>query len=458
MPRALWIVGLLVLLLGGAIWWWKSTSGPATDSPDAEPGISYWGRVVDSLERPVVGAQVVALGDSASDEIRAVTSRQGRFHLELPPSDLPRARIFKKGYQVAVVELFPAERVEEAVDYPLFTGGSFRGRVLDPAGQPLPRLKVTLLGERGSRDESHTNPRGEFELWGALGDAIVTVHSSRFADHREFVTLSRESSGDIVPLTLEPGGAVDLFLSDVRQPIAGVEATVLTPNGDHETRRSNPEGKVVLDGLGFGRATLILTRPGWTARVESLSIEPGPPITRSIRMTPAPEWNLLIENDAGRSVTPRRVQLFLGNHALLDTDGKPGSLDVLDPSKTYRLVVEAEGYATRTSQIRLDAAPDRVLTLRLERGSEVRGEVRDGRGNPLPGARLTIIDGRERAFTPDAMSFELRTTNDGRFRSPVLAVGRYRTRVSPQDGPEWEVSFEVPRDAGDTVTLDPWRP
>lgn len=458
MPRMIWIIGLLVLLLAGAIWWWRSSSDPAGDPANSETRIAYWGRVVDSLERPVAGAQVVALEiNPASDEGRTVTSRQGRFHLELPPIELPRARIFKKGYQVAVVELFPAERVGDAVDYPLFTGGSFRGRVLDPAGQPLPRLNVTLRGERGSRDEAHTNPRGEFELWGALGEAIVTVHSSRFADRREFVTLSRESS-DIVPVTLEPGGSVDLYLSDDRQPIPGVEATVLTPNGDRETRRSSPEGKAVLDGLGFGRATLVLTRPGWVAHVESLSIEPGPPITRSIRMSAAPEWNLLIENEAGRAVTPRRVQLFHGSHALLETDGKPGSLDVLDPSRTYRLIVEADGYATRTTQIRLDAAPDRVLTLRLERGTEVRGEVQDGRGNPLAGARLTIIDGQQRAFTPEAMSIELRTTGDGRFRSPALAAGRYRTRVSPQDGPEWEVAFEVPRNAGDTATLEPWRP
>lgn len=60
------------------------------------------GRVVDGDGRPVAGAFVTIESESRHSDIASVTSREGRFRLELPNGDFELCAVTRSGKKAAV--------------------------------------------------------------------------------------------------------------------------------------------------------------------------------------------------------------------------------------------------------------------------------------------------------------------------------------------------------------------
>lgn len=491
MLRIFAIVILVALVVGGAYWWWQDDQTPEPNN--GVDDVTYWGRVVDPLSRPVAGVQVQALElSTAIANALTQTNRQGRFSLTLPADYFPRIRLSKIGFANAQIELFPAPAAQDAVDYRLFPGGSFRARVTDLEGNPEPQAKVHLTGISGVSYETQTSHKGEFEIWGPIGPAVIAIHSRRFADARQFITLKANAEPS-PPIVLEPGVTLELNLSGLNlsgsgraagdpelssertasegqsleskppegKPLAGVLATVWTAAGDRESRRSDLTGRLTIPGLQPGRTELTLTRRGRVAEYSAFDLV-DPLSIQTLRLSLAPEWSLDLRDSNGDPIAPDRVRVYQEDHLLLAANGAGPNLQVLDPNQTYRLWIEAPKHAADFFEVRLSQVEDHNVVIELERGNEVRGQLIEPDGTGIAGARIEIFA----ADTESKLSMGLsHTTHHGRFRTQRLPSGAYRARVTPRaaraaltKGTSFDFEFSVPKlSPDDTIELEPTR-
>jgi hypothetical protein len=162
--------------------------------------------------------------------------------------------------------------------------GALQGRVLDQAGRPVAKAKVTatsdlrsmllpealgaLLGG-GDQPAAQTNARGEFQLADfAWNDRKVTVRASRGNDSGEW-TGAGDSIGATLELRLRPGAQVSVsgrLVDPARRPLARVTFTVIrwqdAPRivwfaGAREGK-ADPNGRFRVDGLERGESFSLL--------------------------------------------------------------------------------------------------------------------------------------------------------------------------------------------------------
>lgn len=252
-----------------------SPGGTAEVQVTMRGGGTLEGRVVDSHDRAVEGAEVVAMAMRGTLERMTRTDRAGAFAFASVPEDV-----------VLVVERPRGERGSAArVEARVPEGGRAQVRIVLPdARDDLPVRVVDSRGDGidgaqitvGSLDPSQpfratvfTDKRGEATLAGARG---VPLHVEVRAPHVATRTLTTQDNYKEIRVELAPAEAVE---GEVRTPrrdgIDGASVTLYCDDGAHRTR-TDKDGNFVLRDAPAGACRLQVRAKGYAPRVVEVAV------------------------------------------------------------------------------------------------------------------------------------------------------------------------------------------
>lgn len=410
----------------------------AAPSASSTPVNVFTAEVLDSAGEPVVGVSVaVAAVDSGSISWNktlsarapeekvllffskrngkrsgtATTDANGRFAIR----NLMHGR-----YNLAVIEpavgatlladlsFLPDAKPARITLDPVFDLNStltFKGRVLDSQGKPVPNAEVALA------DAEHGHIAHEFYLELSTESAGVTF-------------------GPQVGSTAENSAKRTLWASS-SEPIEGFE-WFLVRTGRAAHCRTNQAGEFSITGLRTGTYNLVTIHHASGATVlQDVTIDTNtPPIEVKLDAPLFAEGALkglkLPRDPFGIKCTlvpeglPDRVDLTRSVRFHGDGEFRVGPLP---PAKCWRLIVvqpvPSHGYAATMLDAPLDLRTGR-LDLDVNRGKKIDGEVRGPEGKPLQGVSVLArpLDGS--SPTLGAVS-----DADGKYSLRGLACGRY---------------------------------
>ncbi len=284
------------------------------------------------------------------------------------------------------------------VNVVLHAGGSLEGRVVDASGRPVAGARVELAATRGREERSaRTASDGTF-AFAAVPSAIVVsvfrgdddlVPSVRAAfdvaeSERKSVTLTLPAARD--PLTVH-------VKDDRGYPIATAQVSAISVDATQPARAtafSDDRGDAVLEGIRGLAARLEVRAPGHAPR--ALAVEDGRAEVE-VKLERALTVRGFVRS--ARGGTPlEAVEVTLASElgprvARTDKDGRFAIDDVASGATELRL--RAAGWAPLAKPVVVDAKGKDdfdVGTLELAEEAVCEGIVVDGRGDPVPFARV----------------------------------------------------------------------
>ncbi len=317
----------------------------------------------------------------------------------------------------------------------LSPAGSIAGRVLDIGGMPVASAKITLKDRlRGTSVPAATDASGSFRADGlAAGPWRVEIEP---AEHltmvRDGVLVKASQQSDLGTLRARAAAAIEgRLLGSDGAPVAAAEVRVQESGGARKILRrtvTDEKGGFRVAGLPSGAAVDLLAKPksGWTPKSFHRIAVPTTGGTFALEATARISGVVSVESGAlpaaaRASAFPRK------EHPAFDANGGLAASAPVDPATgafTLENIpaggpVEIRVHAPGLSEGRAEAdlSPGReasAVAVRIgSRGPAVRGEVRDGRGNPVVGARLGL------AITDEQGRFVLEGLDPGTTRLVV---------------------------------------
>lgn len=370
------------------------------------------GKVVDPQGRPVAGAAVLAihqsaLGDRAfspSDPVadRAVTDPQGRFELpHVRPEQSYEIRASRAGAFPAAQSATVGDPAAKPRDLTLVLAPAraARGKVQDAAGRPIPGAEAIVRPalRPGSQDD---------------GSAEETDSPPVQSDAQGVFSLPELPAAE-VELSVRRKGYAPAVFPALRVPNgagpADLGVVTLRPGAPLTGRVIDPRGQAVPGGEIF-----LLDRPASPQEME-------------------------------RALKGRKPA------ATVAADGR-FSIEDLARGAPVHVAVRASGY--RVAQVRAVRPPTaKLVVIRLEPEATLMGRVVDEAGEPVPGARIDLY---WQAFLPEEPDRPVgepilqntRADGEGRFELRGLPAGTARVGVSAQAFVPLEgVEVELPRPA-----------
>jgi hypothetical protein len=363
-----------------------------------------------------------------------VTGRDGMFRATPVTPGRMRVLIHHPQYVEAMSDVVLLESNKEArVDIVLMRGGSLEGNVVDSRRRPVAGAHVTALATRGSLEHlTRSGSDGSF-AFAALPDA-VTVLVARDEDPttiaaRVEVTIPEAGKRTIEISLPEPRPALPVKVTDHRGSAieaAQVSALSLDPSEAlRVTTFSDSRGEAQLSGARGIAARIEVRAPGRAARVVVTTPE-----------TPELVVELTSAESVTGEVTTRRRDPLAGADVTLQTESgirhartnKDGVFSIGDLSTgPARLRVRMPGRAPEERAIVIEdrggRRPTEVPRMELLEEGVVEGVVVDGRGDPIPGARVAK-DGVPTYLPVGATLTGMAVTDGkGRFRLGELGEG-----------------------------------
>ena len=438
-------------------------NAPASLRISLERGRAVFGRVVDSREQPIAGAEVRLLPTAASGVsplrdaretiLSAVTDATGTFRIDRLATGSYELRAGARGFaptQVRRVGLPPGGGAADLGTFLLEPGIALDGHVVDPDGRPVAEAKVQIspaggisvwdlpLAGQSPAWETVTGSDGAFSFTGLRSGDTLVLRAIR----RSYVTrtLSGIALPAAEPLTVELAPAARLSGTVTREsgdPVAGAKVVVLQrlPSGSRpvSAAESDAQGSFTAEDLAPGPLSLTVMAPDLLpATVDGLELPEGGEIA---------DIEVVLRQGStveGTVFTPSGAPAA-GAEVILSDDGLTTGL--MGRAKTraggdggYRLTGIAEGQHTLLADhpgfrparraLQVQAGANR-LDLRLEQGAEVSGRIVD-RDGPVAGAGVRLLPQDSGAAFFPAPQISL---SDGTFRFPAVADGRYRLEV-----------------------------
>lgn len=442
-------------------------------------GISVTGQVLDRRELPVPGAQVTLAEAKPGDvleEMRRMedplprfvgtTDSEGRFLIAAVPEGALDLSVAAHGYVTLTLPRLDVTGGEAAT----FDAGTvrlspeevLRGRIEDPAGDPLAGASVTVLPEHPfmalAQDrmplvpDAVSGPDGSFEIGGLRTRQRVKLRVD-LDGYGLAVTPLVAVGAEPVLVVLEPGRTLQGTVIDgARQPVPG--AMVLVSGTDHvqlsggqvfsaskpsnDWIRTDDEGRFRIDGLSPGAIDLVVEAGGYQPWQRRL-----PPAARRGAKEGSEEIEIVLEEAAvvagvildaigqpviGAEVRPWEPPVPAGAiHyrsplATSDGDGRY-RIDDLAPGPA-RLEARHPALGMDVREVVL-AAGETGLDFRLAASARVSGRVVDGFGAPVAGA--WVVAGSQLAsWVPPRVV----TDGGGEFAIEGLSAGTYALEAS----------------------------
>jgi uncharacterized GH25 family protein/thiol-disulfide isomerase/thioredoxin len=453
-------------------------------------GVIVRGQVTDPAGKPIPNAIIIHGDDPYWGRTTSTfaTDAEGRYRLPALPAGLTTLTVMAPGCapQTRKVDLcanLPPQ------DFHMRPGKTIRLRVVDAAGQPVPKAYVSLLEWKGSKSiqSSHnpnhpkvpstkipraTNARGVWE-WTFAPDGPVKLEVGKkgFASRElevaggapeRTVTLKSEHriTGRVVDaVTGQPIPAFAVIPLDVfRKDFIHAERfnAVAGKNGqlDYAATRTDCPLRIRIEAPGYRTQDGPEYRVGDdTSRTQNFRLRPSPPVTG------------VVHDASGRPVARAEVWLAtpsqpastsseLDNHRT--TTDAAGRFSFPDPGEPWAVFARTDS-GIAIAEGPADAHDAGTLTLR--HWASVRGQLRDG-GQPVRGVTVIL-----QPIQPDSLDrprldlgLQTRTDANGRFEFPRVPHGPVAVR--PYLGPWKDEGFRsapsVPLDLrpGQRATLD----
>jgi len=424
-----------------------------------------------------VGLVVEAIDPTLRLLGEAPTDEAGRFTLEdLPPAlvrlrvrpeadaDLPD-RYYPDGdtwCEGAILDIGRGE-VLNGLRIAVEEGGVLTGRVLDPAGQPVPDAALTAMpAEAGLLDwerSGWTESDGRFRITGVPSLAAGVRLFFDHGDHPQRY-LGGYDKVDADPLVLRNGEELDLGDLAFGEGVS-VSGVVLDEWGDplvdipvraqvgKVTAKvsSGPDGEFHVDGLRAGRVQVWVAEDGWGVHYWPDSDRPAEEIlleedggSADVVLTLVPEATLtgqVVGVDADVDSVSLRAVNDDGSVSIgveVASDGTftahrlaPGTWSLLvqggavDAVEDY--VRDAEGEVISTLVVAGQSVEVGEVVLVPE--AVIEGRVVDSDGLPLGGVELTLMPGD--AGLPELLA---ETDDHGRYELRGVVAGSYRLRAA----------------------------
>ena len=372
-------------------------------------GAEIRGRVVDDAGRPIEGARVSPRitsplpngGHVYLDVLAVRTDRDGRFLLRGMPEGVTCDVL---AAEKSAVRLRPLSASDESVNVVTLLGaGALRGRVVDPAGNPVRNFRIRVSLPRGFKPGdpaggyfagydwvglSFTRADGEFTITGLTAGNLhrLTVFAGMLgtgeADRAESQSIDRLKPAEDLTIRLGPPHVlrVRVFGEDGK-PVEGARVTAIENEGratfrwdyparsedDRVTARSDADGWAEFPGLAFGKGTVTVRAEGFTRR--ALDWTKG---EEEFEVDVEPEARLsgTVLDEAGEPVAGARLILSwgAGERMIVPVGAKDGRylVDGLGPGQYTLAVIAATGPGLNAGAIELEAGKTLIHDIRVD--------------------------------------------------------------------------------------------
>lgn len=459
---------------------------PATLELRLDPGATLHGRVVDERGNPVAGAAVEVSGEAPDGTPIAITAESGAAanapRLEPsgelgilrgpipypPPVPLPDSAPPPKAFVTDADGAFrigglPAGRLVVAATHPDFARGTSEpvqvaaggdatvnvvlsrgvelgGRVSDDRGDPVAGAEI--VGPGGVL--AVTDGRGEYRLAHVARAMTLSVRAAGYLPGTRAVSPDERGPFDVTLKKAEGrlGGEV---VDDRGAPVSGARVEISAPPLAPRWVTTDRGGRFHADGLGPGPYHVVISHADYApatydnvapADDARLGVQPGGGIDGDVR-------------DARSGGVPGGLRLEAtpdgGKPMLLPVSRGRFRVTALPPGRVT-LTASAPGYVAWSRAVdvpggdRLHDVTVRDVTVELERGGTVVGDVLDDDGNPVADAEVA------------AGAVRGRSDRDGNFRLAGVAPGRVRVTAG-KGGQVAQEEVEVRADDESRVEL-----
>lgn len=384
------------------------------------------------------------------------------------------------------LRLEPGE--ESRVKLVMRSGGTLEGKVVDDRGEPVPRARVDVVATRGTLAETLvTGEDGNFTLKAVPDRLSVTVTRPGLADvtaYREQVSV-KEGQTKSLEIKLPPlrESVLVRVTDEQNRPLANAQVSVasLSPKAElRRTRFTTEEGQVDFNDARGLPLLLEVTLPGRAPAVMELDEAPAEvtvELARGVTVVGS------VTTRRGHDPLPgAEVTLHTKTGARhVKTDARGGfQLEEISEGPA-RLVVARAGHVRAEREVTIERPrheqPFEIDAIDLAEAGSVEGEVVDGRGKPIAGARVAkdtvpaylpggrlppsvVTTDREGRFQLDELpegevTLEAFSREQGRARVQVnVTAGRVTDRVKLiLEGAEADVTDELSHAHGVAVTL-----
>lgn len=470
---------------------------PETLEIQLPPPVEVLGQVTDrTTGKPLADALVWAGADARE---LVFTDARGRFRLETAPAERIVVSAAHPGYRGYRSPFSGAGGDVRGATLALRPVRTLSGRVVDPAGVPVPAARVRVRSPRpGDRSwdenidgDTTTGPDGRFrfEDQPLLDRLELRVDASDFAPQTRTVTASEIAEG--IEITLQPAaGLTGRVTDETGRPLAGSRVLLYDVSDEslrHVAREhwesafeatAGTDGRFSVTPLPASRFVVEVRHPGFATAVlrgvetrgegveqrvadlGDVALRPGAAVEGRVRSADD-------EPIAGARVRTTRSQVRSlyrpggappgGDPEAVTGDDGGFRLADLPPGEGVTLAVEAAGFLEATVP-GVVAPTERPLEVTLERGARVFGTVRDGRGRAVAGARVTARVSRVRQNGVDVDHEAVRTKEDGSFVIEALEPGLLVLEVRAAGFAPWRrsgLSTDVDGTAGTPPEIGP---
>ncbi|WP_434379986.1 carboxypeptidase regulatory-like domain-containing protein [Melittangium boletus] len=407
--------------------------------PTVEPQVEAGARVLRMRLEPsrTLEVRVTRQGQPASARVRLkadhllreAQAERGvvRFESLYPDALVVSAESGAWGAAPRAVTL--SERLTQ-VTLELEEAGALLVTVVDEAGQPVPTPQLVLRTARGNDViQAQKASTGALVQFGplALGDYVLEGRAPGFQDAQLPARIKPGETTlelEMVRATVIAGHVLDQY----GRPAPNVSVLV-QPTG--ESVLADGEGHFAVSVPSPGLYSLHAHHSEWgggqvkvTAPTEDAKLELEPRASLEVTVT-----------SEGRRVEGADVVLWVEGDGIFRSDSSSGSDGLVPmrglPPGTYAMVAMHPDYQPserRTVEV-LDGQTQKV-TVSLDAGKALRGEVVDTQGQPVAGASVSVLPRTSAAVTTDAQGrFEVRALKPDR---PYLVEARHASYDQPE--------------------------
>ncbi|MDP9149846.1 MAG: carboxypeptidase regulatory-like domain-containing protein [Myxococcota bacterium] len=377
--------------------------GPAPLNASGELGVVP-GPVppIPSVSRvPGATSTAYALSAARTAAVREpwVTRGDGTFRVTPASPGRVRAIVHHPQYveaQSRMVTLLPGG--EAQVEVVLHEGGSLEGRVLDSDDRPVPGARIFVASTRGSLERTtHAATDGTF-AFASLPDAVTVTVSADEDQQPDFRVELVIPEGERKEVTLRlppPRSPLAVTVVDGRgRGVSAVQLSASSLSAEvplRATAFTDARGEAVLKRAAGVPVRIEATAPGYAPFV--VSTDGG---ARPVRVELSPAESAtgqVLAAGAGEPIAGAEINLTtdLGVRRARTDDRGHYSLAGLPPGAAT-LVVRALAFAPSATPLSIPESggrrPFAIPRVELNAEGRVEGEVVDGRGEPVPSARV----------------------------------------------------------------------